>query len=148
MTARRVATRDGHAAETLSAGHTAPQTLILTDFPPPAIARALSPNGRTHWAPKAKARKSVETWVTVSAERSRLQPIRVPVRATFRFVRPTRQRIDLDNLSTGVTKAALDALVRGGWLVDDDSTHVVSVTAEVAYEKGQRRLEIRLEPAA
>lgn len=124
------------------------QTLILTDFPPPAIARALSPNGRVHWAVKSKARQSVHTWVLVSAERANLQAVRDPVRATFRFIRPTRQRIDLDNLSTGVTKAALDALVRGGYLVDDDSSHVVSVTAEVAYEKGQRRLEIRLEPAA
>jgi Holliday junction resolvase RusA-like endonuclease len=67
---------------------------------------------------------------------------------TFRFIRPTRGRIDIDNLSTGVTKAVLDSLVRGGWLVDDDSTHVVAVTAEAVYERGRRALVVVMEEAA
>lgn len=69
-----------------------------------------------------------------------------PVRLTFRYVFPDRGRHDLDNLSTGVTKAAIDALVRGEWIAADDSEHVVGVKAEAVYEKGRRALEIIIEP--
>lgn len=39
-------------------------------------------------------------------------------------------------------------LVRSGMLADDDSRHVVAVTAEAVYERGRRALEIILEEAA
>lgn len=124
------------------------QTLVLEGFPQPALARELSPNGRVHWARRAKARKSAAAVLHATAMRDGFRPATGPVRMTFRFIRPTLGRIDIDNLSTGVTKAVLDSLVRGGWLVDDDSTHVVAVTAEAVYEKGRRALVIVMEEAA
>jgi Holliday junction resolvase RusA-like endonuclease len=124
-----------------------PQTLILTDFPPPEISRALSPNGRAHWATRRSARMEVESAVVVEGTVSRLRPVVGPLRVTFRYVFPTRRRRDIDNLTTGVTKAALDALVRGRWIEADDSEHVLSVTAEAVVEPGNRRLEITLAPA-
>lgn len=124
------------------------QTLTLEDFPSPLLARALSPNGRVHWAQRNAARKTVAAVVAGASIRARLEPARGPVRVTFRYVRPTRGRVDLDNLSTGVSKACLDALVRQRILVDDDSRHVVAVTAEAVYEKGRRALVVILEEAA
>lgn len=124
------------------------QTLVLEGFPDPKTARELSPNGRAHWARRAKARKHVAEALHVTAMRAGWAPVTTPVRMTFRFIRPTRGRIDIDNLSTGVTKAVLDSLVRGGWLVDDDSTHVVAVTAEAVYERGRRALVVVMEEAA
>lgn len=117
---------------------------MLADFPDTKTARALSPNGRAHWATQAKAKALVGIRVHQAA--TSLMWFREPVRVTFRYVFPTRRRRDIDNLSTGVAKAVLDTLVRGGWLEDDDSEHVVVVRAEVAYEKGSRRLEVVIEP--
>lgn len=121
------------------------QSLWIEDFPQPATARTLSPNGRAHWAVKSKARDVVAAAVKLAAVRAGWVAVDGPVRVTFRYVRPTRGRIDLDNLSTGVSKAALDSLVRGGYLEDDDSSHVVAVTAEAVYERGRRALQIVVE---
>lgn len=125
----------------------ASQTLILEDFPHPADARALSPNGRAHWTTRSVARKEVASVVVIEATRSRLRVMWGPVRLLFRYVFPTRSKHDLDNLTTGVTKAAIDALVRGGWITADDSRYVVEVKAEAVYEQGRRALEIVIEEA-
>ena len=124
------------------------QRLVLEDFPQPHVARALSPNGRAHWGVRDKARRMAQAVVVAEAQRSGLRAVGGPVRVTFRYVRPTRGRIDLDNLSTGVSKACLDALVRQGVLEDDDSRHVVELRVEAVYEKGRRALEIVMEEAA
>jgi Holliday junction resolvase RusA-like endonuclease len=148
MTRAARAASVGMHADCPVAGRTDTQTLILTDFPSPEISRALSPNGRVHWATRRSARMEVESAVVVEATVSRLRPISGPVRMTFRYVFPTRRRRDIDNLTTGVTKAALDALVRGRWIEADDSEHVLSVTAAAVVEPNQRRLEITLAPAS
>lgn len=124
------------------------QRLVLEDFPQPHVARALSPNGRAHWGVRNKARKGVAALVAGESLWRRIQPMTGPVRVTFRYIRPTRGRVDLDNLSTGVSKACLDALVRQGVLEDDDSRHVVELRVEAVYEKGRRALEIVMEEAA
>lgn len=124
------------------------QRLVLESFPSPLLARSLSPNGRVHWGVRDKGRRLVHAVVVAEVQRSGMRPASGPVRVTFRYVRPTRGRVDLDNLSTGVSKACLDALVRSGMLADDDSRHVVAVTAEAVYEKGRRALEIIVEDAA
>lgn len=124
------------------------QRLVLDDFPDPADARALSPNGRVHWATRNAARKEVASRVVVEATRSGLRPAAGPVRLTFRYVYPDRRRRDVDNLATGVTKACVDALVRGRWLAADDSEHVVGVEAVPVVERGRRRLEIIVAPAS
>lgn len=116
-------------------------------FPSTSDARALSPNGRAHWATKRMARKTVASEVVIAATQQRLREVSAPVRLTFRYVFPDRRNRDVDNLTTGVTKCAIDALVRGRWLVADDSEHVTEVKAEAVVEKGSRRLDIVIEPA-
>lgn len=127
--------------------HDAAQTLTLEDFPDPKLARALSPNGRAFWATQRRASAQVHACVKAYCDAQRIRPVDGPVRVTFRYTRPTRQRVDLDNLTTGVSKAVLDGLVRAGILTDDSSEHVVAVTAEAAYLRGVRQLDVTLTPA-
>lgn len=152
MTARRGATRGVpgeavHAPERLPASILGRQTLIVPDFPSTDIARALSPNGRVHWAAKSRARESVAWVVSVVVRRRGIRRVDGPVRLIFRYVFPDQRKRDIDNLTTGVTKAAIDALVRNKVLAADDSEHVTEVKAEAVVEKGARRMEIVIEPA-
>lgn len=126
--------------------HIGVQTLIVDDFPSTHDARALSPNGRAHWATKNAARKGVASEVVIAATQQGLRAASGPVRLTFRYVFPDQRKRDVDNLTTGVTKVAIDALVRGRWLAADDSAHVVEVKAEAVVEPGSRRLVIVIEP--
>ncbi len=120
--------------------------LVLEDFPQPATARALSPNGRVHWAPKRIARLSVVDHVTVAALRSGLQRLRAPVTLHVVYTVPDHRHRDQDNYTTGVLKVAIDTLVRGGWLPDgDDTEHLHIEPVEVVVQKGRRALELRLE---
>lgn len=128
-----------------TSGKTGRQTLTVDDFPSTAEAWALSPNGRAHWATKRAARMNVASEVKIAATQQALRPMQGPVRLTFRYVYPDRRKRDVDNLTTGVTKAAIDALVRGEWLVADDSEHVTEVKAVAVVEKGSRRLEIEIQ---
>jgi Holliday junction resolvase RusA-like endonuclease len=123
------------------------QALIVEDFPSTDISRTLSPNGRAHWATKKRARAWVATMVACAAREQRLRPVDGPVRLLFRYVFPDRRKRDVDNLTTGVTKAAIDSLVRGEWLAADDSDHVTEVKAEAVVEKGRRCLVIVIAPA-
>lgn len=147
--AGRTGQQTPEGVSTATRAETAPsQTLVLEGFPQPSTARALSPNGRVHWGVRDKARKHVAAVVAGAGIAQRLEPTSGPVRLTFRWIFPTRARRDLDNLSTGVVKVVIDSLVRQYVLVDDDSTHVVAVTAEAVYEKGRRALVIVMEGVA
>lgn len=122
------------------------QTLTLEDFPSTDIARCLSPNGRAHWATKKRARAWVATVTSGAARQDGLRPVGGPVRLTLTYVYPDHRKRDIDNLTTGVTKCVIDALVRGCWLDGDDSRTVLSVTALPSVQKGRRALEILIEP--
>jgi Holliday junction resolvase RusA-like endonuclease len=123
------------------------QSLTLSDFPQPALASTLSPNGRAHWGARLSAREKVATRVATAVRWFGTRAVVGPVRLTFVWVFPRGGRHDLDNLiGSGVTKAAIDTLVRLGVLADDSSQHVVSIAAEVRVERGRRALEIRIEP--
>lgn len=124
------------------------QRLVLEDFPQPALARALSPNGRAHWGVEKRAKDAVAVVVVAGIRTSGLRPVGGPVRLTCRWVFPTRARRDLDNLSTGVVKRLIDVLREQEILADDDSRHVVELRVEAVYEKGRRALEIVMEEAA
>lgn len=127
----------------------AAQTLVLNQLDPRLVTQ-LSANGRSqsHW-PRTNARNRVLAMVAATAQHQRLLPPRGPVVVTFRWIVPDRKRRDLDNLaSSGICKAALDSLVKGKWLVDDSPAYVAEVRTELAYEKGRRALEIRLEEVA
>lgn len=122
------------------------QTLVLEDFPRPDVARALSPNGRTHWAAKKKVRDLVE-WIVGNAifdQRLTDELLGRQVRITYRWIFPDHRRRDIDNHSTGVVKVVQDSFVRLGLIDADDTSCVVGITTEIAVEKGRRALEIEI----
>lgn len=122
------------------------QTLVLPDFPQPAVARVLSPNGgRAHWATAKRAKDAVQLLVAETALKDGLERMHgfVVMQPIWTF--PTHGRHDPDNLGTGVLKAVLDALVRGRWLEDDSTKHVRLMPPEVRVVKGVRALELRFE---
>lgn len=70
-----------------------------------------------------------------------LTPIEGPVNVQMVFYMPTRRRVDLVNLQ----EAALDVLVRGEVLADDNSKIVVSMDgSRVSYDKDHPRTEITI----
>ncbi|MBQ2161596.1 MAG: RusA family crossover junction endodeoxyribonuclease [Firmicutes bacterium] len=70
-----------------------------------------------------------------------LTPIEGPVNVQMVFYMPTRRRVDLVNLQ----EAALDVLVRGEVLADDNSKIVVSMDgSRVSYDKEHPRTEITI----
>lgn len=52
---------------------------------------------------------------------------------------PTKRRIDPDNT---VPKFILDAFTEAGMIVDDDGTHLLSLTLKTGYDKDNPRTEI------
>ncbi len=126
------------------------QRLFLPDFPSPAIARTLSPNGRAHWGAKRRAQIDVETviWIALNRLDCPLMPIAPPAHVTYRWIVPDRRRRDLDNHGTGVVKVIQDYLVKYGILPGGDHAEALTSRVEIVYEKGRRALEIILEPAS
>lgn len=116
------------------------QTLTIEDFPSPQCARALSPNGRAHWATKRAHTQAVKTVVAVKALVQGLQPMHGTVEIQPTFVYPQRRKRDDDNLGTGVLKAVRDALVQRGYLEADDMEHVFQDRPVVEIRKGERAL--------
>ena len=119
--------------------------LEIRDFPQPVVARSLSPNGRSHWAQAHLARTAVHQRVWVEAFTQNLPKMSglVTIRPTFTY--PQERHRDQDNLCTGVLKASLDALVRGGWLVDDSSEYVRLEPPVVRVKAGVRNLVLEFE---
>lgn len=59
----------------------------------------------------------------------------------FTTYMPTKRRADPDNT---VPKYILDSFVTSGLIVDDDYTHLTSLTLKVGYDKDNPRTEIKL----
>lgn len=116
------------------------QTLVLEYFPHPKTARALSPNGRAHWATKRTQTQLVKQVVAVKALAKRLQPMHGMVIIQPRFIYPVVRARDDDNLATGVMKAVRDALVQCRYLEADDTDHVRQLPATPEVQKGRRAL--------
>ena len=116
------------------------QRLTLEEFPRPALARVLSPNGRASWPARYRATQDVHTLVRLRAAMVALRPMRGLVTLWVTWVVPDHRRRGADNHSTGVLKAVVDALVRGGYLLDDDTDHLRLVPAAFRVERGRRAL--------
>ena len=58
---------------------------------------------------------------------------------TFTSYYPTKIRHDVDNSSP---KFALDGLAESGFIIDDDSKHLKSLTLKCGYDKERPRTEI------
>jgi Holliday junction resolvase RusA-like endonuclease len=116
--------------------------LELVSFPLPEIALALSPNGRAHHMARHRAVKQVQQRVWAEAKMQHLPEMHdglVVIRPTWTF--PITRRRDGDNL-TAILKGAIDALVKGGWLLDDSSEHVRLEPPVICVTKGVRMLEL------
>lgn len=129
---------------------TAVQTLIVPDFPSPALARTLSPNGRAHWNVRQKAKKAVRdaVWAAWVVRQDELRPVPPPAHVTYRWIVPDRRHRDFDNHSTGVVKTTQDWLVARGILPGGDHTTALTSHVEIVYEKGRRAFEIVLAPTS
>lgn len=123
------------------------QWLVFEDFPSTAIARALSPNGRAHWASRERAANAVKACVAVYVRQYEPFPVRAPATVLYRWVFPDHRKRDLDNHGTGVIKKIQDTLVQEGVLPDGDHSDVLTSRVEIVVQKGRRALEIRLAPA-
>lgn len=141
----RAATEAQNAPKCILSRPTGPMTLILDNFPSPDIARALSPNGRTHWAEKKRAREAVQVAFYLAALQQGLDVFDGQVRITYRWVFPDHRARDLDNLSTGVVKALQDCLVKADVIRADDTSCVVGMSVEVSVEKGRRALVVTVQ---
>jgi Holliday junction resolvase RusA-like endonuclease len=120
--------------------------LELDNFPRPSVARTLSPNGRAHHMAKYHAVQAVQTHVKVMATMAGLRPMEGLVSLKLTYVLPQHRRRDTDNYSGGgVTKAVIDALVRGGYLEADDTDHLRLLPVEIRVERGKRSLELTFE---
>ncbi len=67
------------------------------------------------------------------------------VEMVFTTYMPTKRRADPDNT---VPKYILDSFVASGLIVDDDYTHIRSLTLQVCYDKENPRTEIELKVIA
>ena len=63
-------------------------------------------------------------------------------RITYRTYFPQNRRRDLDNISP---KFILDGFVEAGFIVDDSSDHVISLTTECYIDKEYPRIEFLIE---
>jgi Holliday junction resolvase RusA-like endonuclease len=116
------------------------QQLVLEDFPRPATARILSPNGRAHWSVRRSETAWCKSLVKVKALIQGLGRMHGQVVIQSTFIYPVARKRDDDNLATGVMKAVRDALVDAGYLEADDVEHVRQLPVQVEVQKGRRAL--------
>jgi Holliday junction resolvase RusA-like endonuclease len=63
------------------------------------------------------------------------------VEMAFTTYMPTKRRIDCDNT---VPKFILDGFTESGFIVDDDGSHLKSLTLRTGYDKDNPRTEIEV----
>jgi hypothetical protein len=113
---------------------------------PPSMNR-IGYGGQTHWRAVRKQKHAWENDIIILLLAGRLPKglSYVEARADLRF--PSKRRRDEGNFRVLLEKATGDALVTGGWLEDDDSTHFRFSTVTFEAERGAARtlLHIRWE---
>lgn len=102
-------------------------------------------NARYHWAEANRNKRADQYTVAGYAATGSLNRIRGRARLTITFVFPTNRRRDTDNLYARA-KSTIDTLVRGGYIVDDN-TDVLELFVRAQYERGQTRTVIELRKA-
>ena len=88
---------------------------------------------------KRLSQKAVEAHI----RRSKLKPIKRPVRIAYAFYEPDRRR-DLDNISGFAHKVIQDALVATGILQGDGWKHITGYTDVFLVDKKHPRIEVEL----
>lgn len=105
----------------------------------------LNDQRRAHWTKVRRAKAEVENLVGWHARAQLPKGLRLDrVRLTVIWYAPNARVRDADSLAP-LTKSALDALVRSGYLLNDDSTHVLSVAQQVRIDREHPRIVLELE---
>jgi Holliday junction resolvase RusA-like endonuclease len=117
---------------------------ITTELP----AAPLSPNSRSHWRVKHAASKRLKGATAAATEtalaldsNSSLQPPYHEVSLLATYYHTCRRRRDPDN-HIAKLKYAIDGLVAGGLLIDDDKITLKPV--QFAIDKAHPRLELHI----
>jgi Holliday junction resolvase RusA-like endonuclease len=116
------------------------QRLVIEAWLPESLANG----SHGHWSTRQRKldRAGLKVWYYGKAYL--LRPITGRARVTVTLVFPQNRRRDTDNLYARV-KGVVDGLVKGGWIVDDDTEHLdLIVRAEV--RPGVKATELLLEP--
>lgn len=100
---------------------------------------------RAHWTKVRAAKLEVENMVGWCARAELPKGLRLDrVRVTVTWYAADAKVRDADSLAP-LTKSALDSLVRCGYLPNDDSKHVLSVTQQIQIDHEHPRIVIELE---
>lgn len=98
-----------------------------------------------HWTKVRAAKAEVEELVGWNARAQLPRGLRLDrIRLTVTWFAPDAKVRDADSLAP-LTKSALDALVRCGYISGDDSTHVLSVTQQIQLDRANPRIVLELE---
>lgn len=113
-------------------------TTILLPWP----SRELSPNSRVHWSKKAKAAKYARLYAFVRTKESkRAVPATGKITLSIEFVKPSRRRMDLDNMLASL-KPHIDGIAQGLG-VDDSRFRYLLDVAEEPVKGGVVRVSIQ-----
>lgn len=118
------------------------QRLVIEGWLPEQIANQV----RMHWSGRQKKLEDAQTMVWSAAKQADWRPVTGKARLTITLVFGIARRRDTDNLYSRV-KGVCDGLVKGGWIVDDDTEHLeLIVRAET--RPGQKQTVLTLEAPA
>lgn len=115
---------------------------VVLPLPP----RKLSPNARSHWAPKARATREYRARASMMAQVAMNRRPRPEWREASLLARwwfPDARRRDPDNLVAWL-KSAIDGLRDARVLADDD--RLVVLPPEVAIDRANPRVELVIRP--
>lgn len=119
-------------------------SLTILDTPPSINTNKV----RSHWRGFHKAKRewqdAIEKMLMVSSV-PRPIPSSGPVQATVLLHFPTKRRRDSENFRPVLSKALGDALVNGGWLVDDTDEDWQLKVAVSRYPVAPGRTDLTLE---
>ena len=90
-----------------------------------------------------KMKHSYQTLISAYIRRSRLKPIKYPVKIIYRFYEANKRR-DKDNIAGIAHKFIQDALVNDGILEDDGWDYVIGFSDEFYIDKKNPRIEVEL----
>ena len=90
-----------------------------------------------------KMKHSYQTLISAYIRRSRLKPIKCPVKIIYRFYEPNKRR-DKDNIAGIAHKFIQDALVNDGILKDDGWDYVIGFSDEFYIDRKYPRIEVEL----
>ena len=102
-------------------------TTILLPWP----SRELSPNARVHWSKKAKAAKAARMYAFVRTLECKyfVLPVKDKITLAIEFVKPSRRRMDLDNMLASI-KPIIDGIAQALGVDDSRFRYLLDVAEE------------------